>query len=82
MRRCECGGLVPPGAVSCPNCDLAMKSGQRGRQAFAIVALAVSSSCSPVAIYGLPPCADGGNACHQEQVDAGAPDGGSADSGK
>jgi len=83
LRKCECGGLVPAGSPSCPNCDLAVKSGQRMRKVLAIVALA-ASSCGPplMAAYGVPPCADGGFSCYEPPVtDGGTADGGTRDGG-
>jgi hypothetical protein len=82
MRKCGCGGLVPAGLSGCPNCAVTVKSGTVMRGVFAIVALA-ASSCGPVAmaVYGVPPCADGGSACY-DPPDSGTADGGTKDGGQ
>ena len=82
MNKCECGGLVPSGLSACPNCAVTVRSGIPMRKVLAIVALA-ASACGPtaMAVYGVPPCADGGTECYQQQNDAGTKDGGSGDAG-
>lgn len=76
MRKCECGGLVPPRSNTCPNCDVTVRSGKLMPKVLIIVALA-ASACGPtvMAVYGVPVCADGSNPpCNT--TDGGTTDGG------
>lgn len=54
MRRCRCGGFVPPGISRCPNCNAPHVRLGKAAVAAAAVAAQLITAC---ACYGAAPCA-------------------------
>jgi hypothetical protein len=74
FERCGgCGGFLPPGVTTCPNCSVAKRdAGILSRVGLAGGILGGGAiAFTLMACYGAPPCADGTYNCYNPPEDAG-----------